>query len=352
MITKIGLDLGYANIVLSDSSVEIYREPSVALLYKEPRAEGGRIIAVGNDAMNGGDGAPADDGMLIRPFKNGLLYSSDITDEIITHIIKSIGPYEKLRCIIALPSSFNSKQDSEIFDMLTAAGVSECYSVRPAMAALVGAGYSPNISAVSVNVGASSTEIAVLHKGKIILSAREAVGGEDFDVAVKEYVFDQGDVTISLLIARTIKERLGAVWQGRESDSVDIEGILSLTGNKVRMTVSTEDVVGVVEKPLQKLLMAIANTVKKIPTECITDIFENGIILSGGGAELFGLDVMISKVLGIGVTLAKDPIDAACRGLARIHSFIPSKMKINAKDITSSLAKYYEAKYENQEKVD
>jgi len=340
MVTKIGLDLGYANIALSNVTAEVYREPSVALIDKITR----KIISVGNQAAAANAG---ENDLLVRPFKNGLLYSSDITNEIISHIIKSIGPSERIRCIIALPSNFNSKQDVEIFDMLTASGVAECYSVRPAVAALIGAGYSPLISAISVNVGASSTEIAVIHKGKVISTSRENVGGENFDEAVKHYVLSQGDVTISLLIARTIKERLGAVWKGRESESVDIEGTLSLTGNRVKMSVSTEDIVGVFEKPLQSLLMTIANVVKKIPSELVPDIFENGIILSGGGAELFGLDIMISRVLGIPVTTATAPIDAVAKGLSRIHSFIPSKMRINAKDITQNLAKYYESKNEN-----
>ena len=340
MITKIGLDLGYANITLSNVTSEVYREPSVALVDRNTR----KIVSVGNQAAISECGANE---LLVRPFKNGLLYSSDLTEDIISNVIKSIGRTDKIKCIIALPSTFNSKQHTEIFNMLERAGVEECFSVSPAMAAVIGAGYTPNISAISVNIGASSTELLVLHKGKIISSVRFSSGGENFDKAVKQYVYDQGDVTISLLIARTLKERLGAVFQGRESDSVDIEGTLALTGNRVKMSIATEDLVGVFEKPLQELLMNIANVVKKIPLEIVKDVFENGIILSGGGAELFGLDIIISKVLGVNVTLAKSPIDCVAKGLARIHSFLPERSRVNAKDITSALSKYYESKNKN-----
>ena len=339
MTTKIGLDLGYANITLSNVAAEVYREPSVVLVDKNTR----QIISVGNRAATAGENTGSD-GMLVRPFKNGLLYSSDITRELIRHVVSALGEADKIRCLIALPSDFLPKQENEIFKMLSEAGVSEYYSVKPAVAALIGAGYAPTISAVSINIGASSTEVAVLHNGEILYTAREQVGGEDFDKAVKEYILEQGDMTVSLLIARTIKERLGAVWQGRESESIDIEGTLSLTGNRVKMSISTEDIVGVFEKPLQRLLTTVANTVKKIPIEFVEQIFENGIILSGGGSEIYGLDIMMSKVFGIAVTKAKDPIDSIAKGLARINTFMPAKIRSNGKNITSQLAKIYENK--------
>ena len=110
------------------------------------------------------------------------------------------------------------------------------------------------------------------------------------------------------------------------------------------MSICTEDVVGVFEKPLQKLLTTVANTVKKIPIECVESIFENGIILSGGGSEIYGLDIMMSKVFGISVTKAQNPIDSVAKGLSRINTFIPAKIRANGKNITSQLAKLYENK--------
>ena len=340
MITKIGLDLGYANIAISNVAAEVYREPSVALIDKNTR----RIIAIGNRAALSGEDPTAPMGMLVRPFKNGLLYSSDLTLEIIRSAVQSLGTDNKIRAVVALPSDFLPKQESEIFKMLDESGVSDYYSVTPAVAALIGAGYSPSMSAISVNIGAASTEVAVLDGGKILLSSREEVGGEDFDEAVKQYIQEQGDMTVSLLVARTIKEKLGAVWQGRASEAIDIEGTLSLTGNKVKMSMCTEDIVGVFEKPLQKLLSAIAGVIKKIPLECVERIFSNGIVLSGGGAELYGIDIMMSKVFGISVTKANAPMDAVAKGLARINTFIPHKLRTAKRNITSQLSKLYESK--------
>ena len=343
MTTKIGLDLGYANITLSNITADVHREPSVVLVENTSR----KILSVGNKASMA-DGDTASSGMLIRPFKNGLLYSSEITKEVINHFIGMVKPAEKIRCIIGVPVDFLSKQENEIFKMLNDAGVDECYSVYRSVAALIGAGYSPEMSVISVNIGASTTEISVIYKGKIIITQKEAVGGEEFDVAVKDFILDQGDMNVSLLVARTIKERLGAVWQGKTSESVDIEGTLALTGSHVKMSISTEDIVGVFEKPLQKLLLAIANVVKKIPTDYIVEIFENGILLSGGGAEIFGLDKMMSKVFDISVTTAAHPIDCVAKGLARINSIIPIKMRTNNTNISAKLCKYYQTKTQNK----
>lgn len=337
MVTKIGIDLGYANIALSDVTADVHREPSVVLIDKNTR----HVVAIGNKAAFSNNEGEAN-GMLVRPFKNGLLYSSDLTREIIYHVIKSLGAVDKIRCVIATPSDFLPKQEQEVFKMMKDAGVDECFSVKPAIAALVGAGYSPAMSAVSVNIGASFTEIAVVHQGEIIISKREQVGGEDFDQAVKQYILEQGDMTVSLLIARTIKERLGAVWEGKPSESIEIDGVLALTGNKIKMGISTEDIVGVFEKPLQRLLSAIASAVKKIPFDKVEDIFENGIVLTGGGAELYGLDTMINAVLGIPVVKPDMPIDSVAKGLSRINSMIPPKSRVDSKDVTYQLAKLYE----------
>lgn len=336
MITKIGLDLGYANITLSDVAAGIYREPSVALMDKNTS----RILSLGAEATE----KASEGGVLVRPFKNGLLYSKEMTGAVISNAIAAVMPAEKLRAVIGLPSSILPKQEKELYEMMSASGVTECYGVRRAMAALIGAGYSPSLSAISVNIGAGATEIMVLHKGNVLQESTAAIGGEDFDRAVKDYISDQGDVTVSLSVARAIKERLGAVWQGKPNESIDIEGTLSLTGNRITMNLTTEDVVGVFEKPLSRLLLEIADVVKKIPLDFVESIFENGIVLSGGGALLFGLDRMIERVLEVPVTLATDPMDCVAKGLSRINNILPARMRGDGKDITAQLSKYYESR--------
>ena len=337
MVTKIGLDLGYANITLSDTTSGIYREPSIALIDKDTR----RIIGVGDSAVNS-EGASSGNGILVRPFKNGLLFDHKITESIVNNAVSAVLPAERLRCVLGVPSDFLPKQEKVLFGILNSAGVTDCLSVNRAVAALVGAGYSPTMSVISVNIGASATEIAVLHNGNVVQTARAQVGGEDFDKAVKQYIFEQGDVNVSLSVAKAIKEKLGAVWQGRGEESVDIEGTLSLTGNKVRMNVSSADIVGVFEKPIHTLFMAIADVIKKIPLDHVEQTFNNGIILTGGGAMIYGLDIMMSKILGISVTQPADAIDCVAKGLSRINNIIPVKGRASNKNVTAQISKYYE----------
>ena len=233
MVTRIGLDLGYANITLSDLNSEIFREPSVALIAKDTR----RIISVGNAALSFENSMP-ENALLVRPFKNGLLFDYQITSSVIKCALHGVTSSDRTRCIIGIPSDFVPKQEKELFDMLNQAGVTDCFAVNRAVAALIGAGYSPNINAISVNVGASATEIAIFNEGNITNVTRAPIGGEDFDIAVKEYILTQGDVNVSLSVARAIKERLGSVWRGKAHESIDIEGTLALTGNRVKMTLS------------------------------------------------------------------------------------------------------------------
>ena len=335
MVTKIGLDLGYANITISDTTA-VYREQSVALIDKENR----RIVSVGDTALEKSEEL-GDNAMLVRPFKNGLLFDKQITQSVVAKIVGSLPKKERVRCVIGIPSGLVAKQEKEIFDILGDVGISDCYAVNRAVAALIGAGISPLQSIVSVNVGASYTEIAVMHNGEVIYSNRESVGGEDFDKAVKQYINDRGGVNVSLSVARAIKERLGSVWQGKEEESVDIEGTLALTGNKVKMTISSEDIVGVFEQPLHKLLMAVASAIKSIPLDAVEKVFKNGIILTGGGVMIHGMDLMMSKVLGITVKIPACPIDSVAKGLAALNTKIPVKGRASNKNITNSVANYY-----------
>ena len=338
MVTKIGLDLGYANITISDVSAGVYREQSVALIDRDTRL----IISVGNSAIDKGDEL-SDTAVLVRPFKNGLLFDKQITESIVSHVVGALPKDGHIRCVIGIPSDLVTKQEKEIFSILEEAGISDCYAVNRSVAALVGAGASPLDSLISVNIGASSTEIAVLHNGEITYTHREAVGGEDFDKAVKQYIEEQGGVNVSLSVARAIKEQLGSVWHGKEEESVEIEGVLSLTGNTVKMTISTEDIVGVFEKPLHKLLMSVAVAIRGIPLDNVEATLKKGIVLTGGGAMIHGFDLMMGKVLGVPVMMPESPIDSVAKGLAIINSKIPVKAK-GGKNITPNIADYYKDK--------
>ncbi len=336
-MNKIGVDLGYSHIAVSDSHANVFKEPSVILLEKATR----RILSLGNQAECNSSESAMDGAELVRPFKNGLLYSTDITAGVIEALVAAVGTDDKISCVVGVPADFLPKQEAELLSLFTSAGCAECYAVNRAVAALVGAGYTPAMSIISVNIGASATEIAVIHKGQIIISVKEPIGGEAFDRAIKQHILDQGDLNITLYVAKMIKERLGTVWPGKPEQSIEIQGELSLTHTKIKMPITSSDIVGVFEAPLHELLRAIANTIKKIPYESVNDIFENGIILTGGGAELFGLEKMISKVLGIRVTKPEGASDAVAKGLARIHRVIPPKKRLAGKNITTMLAKLY-----------
>lgn len=339
MVTRIGLDLGYANITLCDVSAGIFREPAVALIDKDTR----RIISVGTEALEKSEELEGK-ALLVRPFKNGLLFDKQITRSIIFKAVEGFSSAERVRCVVGVPSDITPKQEKDLFDMFSEAGISDCFTVSRTLAALVGAKHSPLESIISVNVGAYSTEIAVLNEGEITYSCKTDVGGEDFDKAVKQYIFEQGDVNVSISVARTIKEKLGSVWRGKEEETVEIEGTLSLTGNRVKMAISTEDIVGVFEKPLHKLLMAVADAIKRIPLDNVEKTFENGIVLTGGGAMIHGLDMMMSKVLGVPVSQPDNPIDSVAVGLAEINAMIPMKGKSANKNVTLLIPKYYKEK--------
>ncbi len=333
MVTKIGLDLGYANITLSDASLEVVREPSVALLDGNTR----RILSVGSVAMS----TCTQDGSLVRPLRNGILYSAEFTEQIIAKSLESLPKGADIRCAFGIGASFNSRQLTQLASILHSAGVKECFFVNRALASIVGAGFVPTMSVVSVNIGAKSTEIAILHEGKIVYSATENIGGEDFDEAVREYILKNGELNISLQDARAIKESIGAVWEGREAEPIEVTGTLALTGNRIHMSICTEDILGVFEKPLYDLLNAVAVPLRRLDAKYIDAVLENGIVLTGGGSQLFGLDKMMRNVFKLPATQMKDADDCVARGLAAIAGFLPVKTRSEGKDITAKIPELY-----------
>ena len=152
MITKVGLDLGYANITISDSACGVYREPSVALIYKQPRPDSAKVIAVGNDALTRQPRPGEPEGLLLRPFKHGMFYDHQITREIICGCIKAVPDADKIRCVVGVPTDIHPKQEKELFNMLRDAGCASVFSVTRSVASLIGAGYSPSMSVSSYHI--------------------------------------------------------------------------------------------------------------------------------------------------------------------------------------------------------
>ncbi len=341
MLTKIGMDLGYSNVTLSNIMSEVYREPSIALINSEAKSEAERIVSFGRAAEDSAVGT-GKSGVLVRPFAKGMLHDHNLTENIMRTLVSVVKPADKIRCAVGVPSDYIPKQEKELFSMLTDAGVSSAFFVDRAVAAFIGAGYAPISSGISVNIGGFSTECAVIHRGEILFTKRFEVGGETFDRAGKEYIKKNGDVNISLNMAKAIKEKLGAVWKGKENEGIDIEGTLALTGNNIRMNVCTEDIVGVFEEPMQELINCIVETVKHVTREATADVMENGIVLTGGGAELFGLDILLEKILGIKVAKPGSPIDSVAKGLAVINKIVSGKNKIDGKNVTARLAEFYQ----------
>ncbi len=341
MVNKIGLDLGYANITISDASLEVVREPSVALLDGRTR----RILSVGNAAMS----TSSADGALVRPLKNGILYSAEFTEQIIKNTLKPFLGGADIRCVFGIGAELKPKHLSQLCAILHDAGVKDCYFVNRALAAVVGAGFIPTMSVVSVNIGARATEIAILHEGEIVYSATENIGGEDFDEAVREYILKNGELTITLQDARAIKESIGAVWDGRNAEPIEVTGTLALTGNRIHMSIATEDILGVFERPLHDLLKAIAVPMRELDPKYIDAVIENGIVLTGGGANLYGLDKMMRNVFKLPATLMKDADDCVARGLAAISGFLPVRMRSEGKDITERIPELFR-QYQSEKK--
>ncbi len=313
----IGVDLGTANtLVFVKGKGIVIREPSVVAV--DERTNPKTVVAVGADAKRMIGRTPGSI-TAVRPIKDGVIADFDMTADMLKAFIKraiSSSPFNRARVMICIPSGVTEVERRAVYDAAKSAGARYVSLIEEPMAAAIGAGL-PVLEATGsmiVDIGGGTSEVAVISLGDIVTSKSCRVAGDNFDEAIISYVKRTFNLLIGERSAEDIKLKLGSAYPYEGEAAMEIKGRNLIDGLPKSVEITSEQVRQALADPVDEILDAIRYTLDRTPPELAADIIERGIMLTGGGALLRGLDKLIASETGMPVNIAENPLDCVVNG--------------------------------------
>ena len=320
---NIGIDLGTANtLVYVKGKGVVLREPSVVAIRKDT----GSILAVGEEAKRMIGRTPGNI-VAIRPMKDGVIADFDVTQIMLRHFIAKAYHHRSLflpLVVVCVPSGVTEVEKRAVLDATKQAGAKEAFLIEEPMAAAIGAGLpveEPTGSMI-VDVGGGTSEVAVISLGGIVSSRSLRVGGDEMDEAIINYIKKTYNLMIGERTAEEVKIRIGSAFRITDEEHMEIRGRDLVTGLPKVLTISSWEIEEALAEPVSAIMETIKITLERTPPELAADIMEKGIIMSGGGSLLKGLDKLIAEETGMPVYLAENPLDCVVLGTGKALSAI------------------------------
>ncbi len=325
----IGIDLGTANtLVHVKGKGVVVREPSVVAIEKNT----GNILAVGDVAKNMIGRTPGNI-IAIRPMEDGVIADFNVTQSMLKYFIKkamTVGIFSKPRVVICVPSGVTEVEKRAVEEATMQAGAKETYLIEEPMAAAIGASLPVEepYGSMVVDVGGGTSEVAVISLGGIVTSKSLRVAGDEFDESIVYYVKKEYNLLIGERTAEEIKVTIGAAYPKPKNETMDIRGRDMVTGLPKTQTITSGEIIEALKEPINAIVDAIKFTLEKTPPELASDIIDRGIMLTGGGALLSGLDKLIREETGMPVSIAEDPLDCVVMGAGKVLEEIEALKKV------------------------
>ncbi len=332
--SDVGIDLGTVNVVVYVKGKGIVvNEPSVIAVRQSHRGGRKEILAVGREAKAMVGKTPA--GIeTVKPLKEGVISDFDMTEAMISHFVRAAddrrGFFSRPRVVVSVPACVTEVERRAVVDATLSAGAREAYVVEEPLAAALGADlpiHEPRGNMV-VDIGGGTCEVAVLSMGGIVVCKSIRGAGDEIDSAIVSMLRLNHKLAIGEGTAEQIKWALGSVLPLEEELQMEVKGRALTDGLPSSMLLSSVQVRDAIEPIIQKISEAIKETLESTPPELVRDIYEQGLVLAGGGALLRGLSQRLSKELNVPVFVAEEPLLAVTHGLARILDDLDSKRPI------------------------
>ncbi|NMB33690.1 MAG: rod shape-determining protein [Clostridium sp.] len=325
----IGIDLGTANtLVHVKGKGIIVREPSVVAINKN----NGEILAVGDSAKDMIGRTPGNI-VAIRPMKEGVIADFEVTQSMLKYFIKkavSRGIFGKPRVVICVPSGITEVEKRAVEEATIHAGAKEVYLIEEPMAAAIGANLpveEPTGSMV-VDVGGGTSEVAVISLGGIVASKSLRSAGNEFDDSIVHYIKKEYNLMIGERTAEEIKVNIGSAYAKTKDEFMEIRGRDLITGLPKNISITSLEIIEALKDPINAIVDSIKFTLEKTPPELAADIMDKGIMLTGGGALLKGLDRLIRDETGMPVNIAENPLDCVVMGSGKVLEEIETLKRV------------------------
>jgi rod shape-determining protein MreB len=314
----LAIDLGTANTIVyvKDKGI-VLNEPSVVAVHQDSKGMK-KVLAVGNEAKNMLGRTPGNI-VAIRPMRDGVIADFDITEAMLKHFILCVHNRKSLvrpRIIVAVPSGITQVERRAVREAVESAGAREIYLIEEPMAAAIGAGLpvSEPTSSMVVDIGGGTTEVAVISLSGIVYSKSVRVAGDKIDEAIVQYMKRKHNLLIGDRTAEIIKIEIGCAYPFDELKIGSIKGRDLISGIPKITETNSEEIREAINEQITFIVDAIKDALENSPPELAGDIVDRGIVLTGGGALLQNIDILIREETGLPITITDDPLSAVARG--------------------------------------
>ncbi|MCH7320580.1 rod shape-determining protein [Solibacillus sp. MA9] len=311
----IGIDLGTANVLIHLKGKGIVlNEPSVVAIDKKS----GKVLAVGEEARQMVGRTPGNI-VAIRPLKDGVIADFDVTEAMLKHFINKLdlkGFLSKPRILICCPTNITSVEQKAIREAAEKSGGKKVYLEEEPKVAAIGAGmdiFQPSGNMV-VDIGGGTTDVAVLSMGDIVTSESIKIAGDVFDNDILQYIKKEYKLLIGERTAENIKTTIGTVFPDSRKEAMEIRGRDMVTGLPRTIEIHSVEIEQALRESVSMIVQAAKDVLEKTPPELSADIIDRGVILTGGGALLHGIDLLLIEELKVPVFIAENPMNCVAVG--------------------------------------
>ena len=334
-MADIGIDLGTASVlVYIKGQGTVLQEPSVVAIDNNTDT----ILAVGEEARSMLGRTPGNI-VAIRPLRQGVISDYAITEKMLKYFInKAVGRplMRKPRIAVCVPSSVTEVERRAVEDATRQAGARQVFVIEEPIAAAIGAGIdiARACGSMIVDIGGGTTDVAVISLGGTVVSTSLKVAGDNFDEAIVRYMRKKHNVLIGERSAEELKINVGTAYDRSVSTSMDVRGRNLITGLPKTINVTSEEMQEALFDPITSIIESVFMVLEKTPPELASDIADRGIVMTGGGSLLYGLDKLIKEKTGINTIVAEDAVSCVAIGTGRYIEYV-SLGKVNPKDSMS-----------------
>ena len=327
--TDIGIDLGTASVlVYVKGKGVVLKEPSVVAFDRNTN----KIKAIGEEARLMLGRTPGNI-VAVRPLRQGVISDYTVTEKMLSYFInRTVGKSlfgRKPRISVCVPSGATEVEKKAVEDATYQAGAREVTIIEEPVAAAIGAGIdiSKPCGNMIVDIGGGTADIAVISLGGVVVSNSIKVAGDDFDEAIVRFMRKKHNLLIGERTAEEIKINVGTVFKRPENLTMDVRGRNLVTGLPKTVTVTSEETEEALREPAYQIVDAVHNVLERTPPELAADISDRGIVLTGGGALIQGLEELIEEKTGINTMTAEDPLTAVAIGTGKYIEFLAGEDK-------------------------
>lgn len=314
---NIGIDLGTASVLIYvQGKGVVLNEPSVVAVHSRT----GKVLAVGESAALM-IGRTPEQVQAIRPLKNGVISDFKVTEVMLKAFISRVNTgflarYFKPTIVVCVPSVITSVEQKAVEDACKHAGAKTVYLIREPIAAAIGAGIDITQASGSIilDIGGGTTDIAIISLCEAVVDSSIKVGGDKFDEAIIKYIRRKHNVLIGEPTAEDLKINIGCAYPRDEELSMEVRGRNLITGMPATLSITSTEMLEALEEPISQIFEAVHNVLERTPPELMGDISQRGIVMTGGGSQLYGLDRMLAAKVGIEVNVAEDPVSCVAIG--------------------------------------